>query len=470
MAIDLKIIDGFEKLRAEYLVAGDGKMPGAPEAARPGDPAVQAIEAWVQAFDGRTAAAGQPLRRVRALARAILNPEREVDPTLLSDADRRLLKDAERIRAGLERARRAGLVPPAERAAARTCAEEAAAWRACLPGLAGLKAWRCIERLGRPAIVPDAPLRRFFWRFGLLDAPSQKETDLAQVQAAAERVAALTGIPIGPLHGLIRWTVGGVREPAGGGWCAAKPRCAACPLRGACTWARFHPQSPQAEARRPRAGLEEIRRRLDQGAAEHVTEAELLATLIGSGAAGLGALDIAEGLLARFGDLRSIERATLAELAEVRGVSRGRAAQLRAALELGRRFAMVALAPGDPIRCSEDIWRAYRGRFRNLPQEHFVIVLLDSKNRILRDHIVSKGSLTGSMAHPREVFQQAIRHAASGVILMHNHPSGDASPSREDKDVTARLKEAGEILGIRVLDHVVLGADDYYSFKDEGDI
>ncbi len=131
---------------------------------------------------------------------------------------------------------------------------------------------------------------------------------------------------------------------------------------------------------------------------------------------------------------------------------------------------MVALAPGDPIRCSEDIWRAYRGRFRNLPQEHFVIVLLDSKNRILRDHIVSKGSLTGSMAHPREVFQQAIRHAASGVILMHNHPSGDASPSREDKDVTDRLKEAGEILGIRVLDHVVLGADDYYSFKDEGDI
>ncbi|MEN6627705.1 MAG: DNA repair protein RadC [Candidatus Sumerlaeia bacterium] len=467
MASEMQIIDGFEKLRGEYLAASNGAML-APDPADGDDPALRVVEAWIQALDGRPAAAGQPMRRVRALARAILNNEAGAGP--FSKQDRALLEQAPSVREGIEKARKARLMPFGDRRAPRSCAEEAAAWRARLSGLGGLRAWRMLERLGRPAVIPDTPLRRFFWRYGLLDEDPANEARLEKTQAVAEQIAALTGIPVESLNVLLRWAIGGVRLPAGGGWCGARPRCAPCPLRGGCTWARFHPETVVEQPARARVKLDVLRRKLDQDGAENLTETELLATVIGGGASGVGAMEIAEALMARFGDLRSIERASLAELAEVRGVSKGRAAQIRAALELGRRFAMVALAPGEPIRCAEDVWRAYRGRFRNLPQEHFVIVLLDSKNRVIRDHIVSKGSLTGSMAHPREVFQQAIRHAASGVILMHNHPSGDAQPSREDKDVTGRLKEAGDILGIRVLDHIILGADDYYSFKDEGDL
>jgi DNA repair protein RadC len=125
------------------------------------------------------------------------------------------------------------------------------------------------------------------------------------------------------------------------------------------------------------------------------------------------------------------------------------------------------LRPGEPIACSNDVWRAYRARFLYLPQEHFVIILLDAKHRVITDQIVSKGTLTGSLAHPREVFAAAVRHAAAGIILLHNHPSGDPAPSHDDRSVTRRLKEAGEILGIKVLDHIILGADRFYSFSDE---
>ncbi|MCE5231585.1 hypothetical protein LLG95_18560, partial [bacterium] len=184
MATDLQIIDGFEKLRAEYLAASDGALPKARDGVKPSDAAMEVAEAWVQAIDGKAAGAGQPMRRVRALARAFLNPDREPDHSLNTD-DQKLLKNAERIRSGLERACKAGLAPVAARPKPRTCAEEAAAWRKLLPSLAGIKAWRLMERLGRPVVIPDTQLRRFLWRFGVLDEQPQTDSDLAKVQAAA---------------------------------------------------------------------------------------------------------------------------------------------------------------------------------------------------------------------------------------------------------------------------------------------
>lgn len=120
-------------------------------------------------------------------------------------------------------------------------------------------------------------------------------------------------------------------------------------------------------------------------------------------------MELAEHLLQHFGGLAGLERVPLAELLETRGISRARATRLKVALEIGRRRAARALKTGDPITCSKDIWRAYRGRFTHLPQEHIIVVLLDVKNRIIHEHIVSKGTLTRSLAHPREVFAQAVR-------------------------------------------------------------
>ncbi len=467
MPTDLQTIDGIERLRGLYLDASGGALPGAEAAPADGvSPAARVLEAWLQAQAGRPAAVGAPLRRVRALARALLaNGQAALPIGSLTPDEERLLAHGPRLRAGLESATRAGLAPLAERVGGLAPAAEVEAWRSHLPGLAGLRGWRLLERLGRPIIVPEPALRRFLWRFGLFEQDPRDARHLPQAQAIAEQMARLAGIEPASLAALLRWLTGTAPQPAGGGWCVARPRCSECPLRAGCTLARFQP-SPTlpADSLRRRAELDDVRERLARDGGERLDDVELLAALLGAG----GGLELAAALLERFGNLPSLERASLVELTAVRGLTRARALQLKAALELGRRFAMTALAPGEQIRCADDIWQAYRGRFRNLPQEHFVIVLLDSKNRIMRDQIVSKGTLTGSLAHPREVFQQAIRHAASAIILMHNHPSGDPQPSPEDKEVTRRLREAGELLGIRVLDHIILGADDFFSFRDEG--
>jgi DNA repair protein RadC len=391
----------------------------------------------------------------------------------LTPEDEKLLRRGRAWPQRIAAARRRALWPLADRPAERSAAEMVRAWRAALPGLTGLRAWRFAGYLGLPVLVPEAPLRRALWRLGLLeqfpDSPGAPEA----VQAVGEKMAALTGLTMPLTAVLLRWLTtrnGGLHGAvwSGGGWCAARPRCGECPFRPACAWARFHPAgtaTPDSERRRP---LEPIRRRIAENHQDQLQDVELLAALLQGGNSGCGgAFELAEALLRRFGGLNQLDRASAAQLAEVRGISQGRALQLKAALELGRRLASRSLQPGDPVSCSEDIWRAYRGRFRHMPQEHFVVVLMDAKNRVIHDHIVSKGSLTGSLAHPREVFQEAIRHAAAGIILLHNHPSGDPHPSGEDRAVTIRLREAGELLGIRVLDHIILGADGYYSFTDE---
>ncbi len=458
MPNDLQIIDGFERLREAYR--GAGGHP-APAPAQHEAPEARVVEAWLQAVEGRVAAAGQALRRVRLLARAVLE---EADLA----GEPRLAPLAPRVREGIDRARRAGLAPLAERPAQRSLAEEAVQWRRALPGLGGQKAWRMLERLGRPAVVPSAALRRFLWRYGLIEDEAAARDANVAIQAIFERIGEQTSMPVAELHPLARWLTGGRREVPSGAWCAGRPRCPECPLRPGCPYARFrkaHEPEPGREGM-----VETLRQRVAAGEFDQLAEVELIAALLAPGAGGGEALAIAQALLERFTDLRGLERATVEELAQARGVSRGRAVQLKAALELGRRFATRGLQPGDPITCSEDVWRAYRARFRNLPQEHFSILLLDSKNRVIRDQIVSKGTLNGSMAHPREVFQAAVRQSASAVILMHNHPSGDPHPSAEDREVTRRLRDAGEILGIRVLDHIILGADDFYSFRDNDEM
>jgi DNA repair protein RadC len=173
-------------------------------------------------------------------------------------------------------------------------------------------------------------------------------------------------------------------------------------------------------------------------------------------------------LLERYGSLRALGTATPHELQAHHGLGPVTALRLTAALALGRRARAERLPRGRLLRESAEIFAAFHERLRDLKKERFVVVMLDCKNRVIREDLVSEGILTASLVHPREVFAPAIREAAAGIVLVHNHPSGDPEPSPEDHEVTARLCAVGELVGIRVLDHVIVGDGCYVSFLERG--
>lgn len=176
----------------------------------------------------------------------------------------------------------------------------------------------------------------------------------------------------------------------------------------------------------------------------------------------------ARGLLARSGGLRSLARWSPAEMAAVAGVGPTRGAALAAAIELGKRTAHERAAKGRLMTSSRAVWKHFLPIMRDERREVFLAALVDVKMRLIRDVCVSEGSLSWSNVHPREAFAAAVREPAHGVIFVHNHPSGDPQPSEDDVALTKRLSAAGDVLSIRVLDHVIVCADDYYSFADDG--
>src|SRR5262245_14204136 len=219
---------------------------------------------------------------------------------------------------------------------------------------------------------------------------------------------------------------------------------------------------------RSRAPTEGPRERLRSRGADALSAAELIALLLRTGARGRDAVDVARALLARTGSLDRLESAPARELAAVQGVGAAKAASLIAAFELGRRCAGSHLPGGAALRSPEDVFRHFGARLRRIAQERFIVVLLDGRHRVLGEEMVSLGTLTASLVHPREVFRPALRASAAALILVHNHPSGDPTPSSEDRVVTERLVRAGEILGVRVLDHVVVAERGYVSLREEG--
>jgi DNA repair protein RadC len=208
---------------------------------------------------------------------------------------------------------------------------------------------------------------------------------------------------------------------------------------------------------RPREKLED----LGPGA---LTTAELLAVVLRTGAEGENAavVDMCGG------SLRRLVAASLTELCTIKGVGPVKAAQIQAVLELAKRFGEEEFIPGAPFRGSADVYAHFRERLGSEACEQFYAVLLDNKHRKMRDVRISQGSLTSSVVHPREVYIPVIRESAAAVIFVHNHPSGDPTPSQEDLLLTRRLREVGELVGIRVLDHVIIGKGRYVSFVDDG--
>jgi DNA repair protein RadC len=173
-------------------------------------------------------------------------------------------------------------------------------------------------------------------------------------------------------------------------------------------------------------------------------------------------------LLERFGGLRHLAAAPAGELRARGGLADPLALRLAAAFALGREVHAARLAPGRPLRRSDEIADAFVARLRDLKKERFLAVLLDGRQRVLSERMVSEGTLTASLVHPREVFGPAIREAAAAVVLVHNHPSGDPEPSPEDLEITRRLVAVGELVGIRVLDHLVIGGGTWVSFLQRG--
>jgi DNA repair protein RadC len=195
---------------------------------------------------------------------------------------------------------------------------------------------------------------------------------------------------------------------------------------------------------------------------------ELLAVLMGSGFAGTSALDVAHDLLSAFGGLHGLLRASRDDLRRRKGLGEARAAQVLAALEVGRRVLAVRPAERPQITSPRDAAHFLMPEYSARPVEQFGLLMLDTRHRVLRTSVLTVGTLDCAAVQPREVFRQALLASASAVVMFHNHPSGDPQPSGDDVELTRRMVAAGELMGIRVIDHVVLGDGRYCSLKDSG--
>ena len=214
---------------------------------------------------------------------------------------------------------------------------------------------------------------------------------------------------------------------------------------------------------------ERPRERLHALGPEVLTSRELVALLVGSGGRRASALGIADDVLASVaGSLRTLASVSPPALVAIPGVGLATGARISAALELGRRVSEETRHPGDRVRGPRDVFDRMAPRLRDLPQEEFHALLLSSRHSVIREVFITRGILDASLIHPREVFRPAITQSAAAIILVHNHPSGDPTPSAEDRAVTKQLGAVGRTVGIPVVDHVVIGDGRFASLADEG--
>lgn len=310
---------------------------------------------------------------------------------------------------------------------------------------------------GRPALV------RLFKRLGTVPAGHSARQAALRVLIAATEMAESADVAVETVFAdLLRLCDPCDAEPDP--VCGERPRCGECPIRAHCAHAQRRPglkELPPSE--RPRE-------RLLAGGDRAVSDAELVAILLGGGSRDEHALALAQRLLARFGGLRRLADAGAGELEAIKGIGKAKVARLRAAFAVGRRIAAHPMPAGRIIKASRQVFDHFREQLKDMKREVFLCVLLDTKHRIIRENEISVGLLNESLVHPREAFNAAIRESAAAVIFVHNHPSGDPTPSQQDRRLTRRLWEAGNVTGIRVLDHVVIGRDTYYSFSEHKEL
>ncbi|WP_046215710.1 RadC family protein [Paenibacillus wulumuqiensis] len=210
------------------------------------------------------------------------------------------------------------------------------------------------------------------------------------------------------------------------------------------------------------------RERMISYGAEALSHAELLAILLRTGTRDESAIHLAARILQQVGTVRQLVDLSIEELTEIKGIGTAKAIQIKAGIELGRRISRTGKEDAMVIRSPRDAADLLIEQMRYLQKEHFVCLFLNTKNHIISQETLSMGSLNASIVHPREVFRAAIKCSSASVICAHNHPSGDPTPSPEDISLTRRLVEAGQIIGIEVLDHLVIGDMKFVSLKEQG--
>jgi len=214
---------------------------------------------------------------------------------------------------------------------------------------------------------------------------------------------------------------------------------------------------------------ERPRERLQKFGVEALSAQEILALILGRGISGESVMITAQRLLSQFGNLTGIASASVEELSQVKGIGIAKASQIKAAFELTNRLEDYSEAGGKPlVKTPDDVVSIVRSRLRDKKKEYFLALLLDTRSQLIKVSEISIGSLDTSIVHPREVFKEAISASAASVIFAHNHPSGDPEASEDDTELTKRLVKAGEIMGIAVLDHIIIGGKNYLSLKREG--
>ncbi|MZQ85905.1 DNA repair protein RadC [Paenibacillus sp. 5J-6] len=213
---------------------------------------------------------------------------------------------------------------------------------------------------------------------------------------------------------------------------------------------------------------ERPRERMLQYGAGALSHAELLAIILRTGTVSESAVRLASRILSESGGLRSLVDMSKDQLTQIKGIGDAKALQILAGIELGRRIAKSTFSERITIRSPKDIANLMSEELRYLQKEHFVCLFLNTKNHVLAQETLSMGSLNASIVHPREVFRAAIKRSSASIVCVHNHPSGDPTPSPEDIQLTHRLVEAGTIIGIEVLDHVIIGDQRFISLKEEG--
>ena len=201
---------------------------------------------------------------------------------------------------------------------------------------------------------------------------------------------------------------------------------------------------------------------------EVLSDAELFAIILRTGTSGENVVDMSNRLISEY-NLNKLFGCSLKELQEIKGIGPSKAMQILAMAELGKRYNQLKQAENKDqrkISCAKDVFDYFHERLKDEKQEHFYVLMLNSQNNIIGERLVSKGILDASILHPREIFKPAIKDSASKIILVHNHPSGDPNPSQEDLDITAKIIKIGEELGIKVLDHIIIGRNDHWNWKE----
>lgn len=212
---------------------------------------------------------------------------------------------------------------------------------------------------------------------------------------------------------------------------------------------------------------ERPRERFLELGSEAISSAELIAIILGSGTKGKSVVLLGQELISKFETLNGLAEATIAEICEVKGMGKAKAMQIKAALTLAMRLSQVNMTPKYKIDHPLKAYNLLKDILEKEKRELFVAILLDTKACLINHHIVSIGTLSRSLVHPREVFYPAIRHKAASLLIAHNHPSGDPTPSKEDISITKTLIEVGEVMGIPVKDHIIIGDNKYISLKEQ---